>query len=132
MLAELISALTDEHAYLKLLSKYKKLLMKYARMLNYEDSYEDLQVFFLALVSKMSDNPVLTKGDGAIVNYIVSSIKHQYIALSKRNTHKSELLFSELSDAQLAFVENLSSGIDETDISDLYPVKFDLSEKKRL
>ena len=38
MLAELISALPDEQAYLELLSKYKKLLMKYARMLNYEDS----------------------------------------------------------------------------------------------
>ena len=37
MLAELISALPDEQAYLELLSKYKKLLMKYARMLNYED-----------------------------------------------------------------------------------------------
>ena len=129
-MAELIAALPDEEAYLELLKRFKKILHKYAQQLNYEDAYEDLQLFFLSLVNSMQDKPVLRKGEGAIVNYIVSSVRHYYIAVSKAHNSLHLSLFSEISEGQLVAIENMKAKIDEPDISEFFPVKYGLSEKE--
>ena len=129
---ELIDALPDEAAYLELLSRFKRILHKYANALKYEDAYEDLQLFFLSLVYSMREMTAMEKGEGAIVNYIVVSIKHHFYSLSKRNNALQESLFSELSDEQLAIIENLTSEMDETDISELFPVEEALTQKEEV
>ena len=43
-----------------------------------------------------------------------------------------ESLFSELSDEQLAIIENLTSEMDETDISELFPVEEALTQKEEV
>lgn len=131
MLAELIEELPNENAYLELLNRYQKLLYKYANLLGYEDAYEDLRLFFLELVYHMHDAPVLKKGEGAVVKYIVMSIKHKYIALSKRRGQCCESSFSELSDEQIAFIEGVSSEYDEHDITEFFPVNDGLSEREK-
>ena len=129
-LAKLIESLPDEAAYLDLLSRYNRILHKYAVLLNYEDSYEDLQLFFLSLVYSMRTSPILQKGEGVIVNYIISSIKHQYIALSKKQKNLPEDNFSSLSDEQLTVVERISAEEDPCDISAYYPAKEKLTDKE--
>lgn len=130
MIAELIEALPDDRAYLELLNRYDAILRKYARILNYEDAYEDLRVFFLTLVYTMRENPVLRKGDGVIVNYIVSSIKHQYVALSRSKCCRRDTLFSELTDEQRYWIENHHTEPDYCDISELFPIIKKLSERE--
>lgn len=132
MLNELIEELPNEKAYLELLNRYQKLLHKYANLLNYEDAYEDLRLFFLELVYHMRGAPVLKKGEGAIVKYIVMSVKNKYIALSKRQGQRSESSFSELSDEQLAIIESMSSERDEQDITEFFPVSGGLSEREEV
>ena len=64
---------------LEMLRRFAKLLNKYARLLNYEDAYNDLMVFFLE--SLLSDNmkKLIGKPDAVIVHYIAKTIKNEYI-----------------------------------------------------
>ena len=49
MLSDIIKQIPDESATLELLKLFDNLLKKYARLLRYEDAYEDLQLFLIEL-----------------------------------------------------------------------------------
>ena len=132
MLTELIKELPNECAYLELLSRFEKLLHKYANILGYEDAYQDLQLFFLSLVLKLKSNSVLSEGDGAITGYITISIKHHFYMLSKNQRRQRETLYSDLSEDQLSIIDKLCSMYDEVDISEYFPTTYCLSEKEKI
>ena len=75
----------DEKAALELINKFKPLLKKYAYMLHQEDSYEDLQCYLLDLLKEIRQNDLHTTDDGAIISYIVTSVKNKYIAMLKED-----------------------------------------------
>lgn len=52
MLSDIIKQIPDERATLEFLKLFGKLLRKYARLLEYEDAYEDLQLFLIELLHK--------------------------------------------------------------------------------
>lgn len=74
----------DSEAALELISRFRPLLKKYARMLHQEDSYEALQCYLLGLLKGILQNNLHTTDDGAIIAYIVRSVKNKYIAMSKK------------------------------------------------
>lgn len=53
MLQELIMQYPDDAAVLELIERFKRLLIKYAKKLDYEDAYNDLQLFFIELIAKL-------------------------------------------------------------------------------
>ena len=127
MLLELISQLPEETALLTLLSDFDKLLKKYARILSYEDAYSDLQLFFIELVLKLKDAEITTNNNGAVVNYISKAIKNHYISLSKKKEYGDVIIFSDLSDGQMFYVDSIMSNNHEPSISDFFPAKHSLS-----
>ena len=134
MTGELISRLPDDEAYLSLLMKFDNLLKKYARLLNYEDAYEDLRLFFLELVLSMKNKEIALKNEGAIINYISFSVKNQAIALSKKLKEQFETIFSDISEQQMSIIENIIAEENQEQISHYYPKdeRFTLKEAKLL
>lgn len=130
MISHLISRLPEEDAYIELLNRFNKLLKKYSRLLNYEDAYEDLRLFFIELVMNLKDSDVARKGDGYLVNYINSSVKHHYIALSK-SIHNLPILLSEVSEEQQHYIEYTTAQELETKLSEYFPHNETLSENER-
>lgn len=92
------STKTNRVKLYELLLIFDPLLIKYARLLDYTDSYNDLQEAFFRIVSKMDTMNV--KSDGAVVNYIRKAVYNQYISLSKSNRKytQSIVLFGEPSE----------------------------------
>ena len=91
---ELYSLIQETHKnsdhILLLIERFDPLLKKYSRLLNDEDAYSDLIVFFIALIRRF---PESIKNDGKIVNYIKISIRNEYIRLSikRRRLQKSKI-----------------------------------------
>lgn len=66
-------------------NKFSPLLKKYAHKLNYEDSYNDLQLCLIECIYKMPiDKENFYLSDFYILSYIKKSIYFGYIALSKK------------------------------------------------
>lgn len=106
MLSTIICEIPNEDAILEMLRRFAKLLNKYARLLNYEDAYNDLMVFFLE--SLLSDNmkKLIGKPDAVIVHYIAKTIKNEYIRLSK-SVKTKWILYSDLGEKEQFVVESL-------------------------
>ncbi len=79
------SQLGDDTATLNLIEKFKPALKKYARKLETEDAYYDLQVEFLDLISHIDCTTLKTKNDGAMVQYLVKSIYHAYVKILQKS-----------------------------------------------
>lgn len=131
MIKSLIDKLPDEEVSLLLLEKFDRLLRKYARLLNTEDGYEELRLFFLELLENLHKKEICTYNDGYVVNYISKAVKNHYIALSKKRRVYAESTFSELSEDQQTYIEQLAATEDQTDIS-AYFSENALSERERL
>lgn len=67
-----------------LINKFSPALKKYARKLETEDAYYDLQVEFLDLILHLDCNTLRKTGDGAMVQYLSQSIYHAYIKLLRQ------------------------------------------------
>lgn len=104
MIKSLIDKLPDEEVSLLLLEKFDRLLRKYARLLNTEDGYEELRLFFLELLENLHKKEICTYNDGYVVNYISKAVKNHYIALSKKRRVYAESTFSELSEDQQTYI----------------------------
>lgn len=106
MLSTIICEIPNGDAILEMLRRFAKLLNKYARLLNYEDAYNDLMVFFLE--SLLSDNmkKLIGKPDAVIVHYIAKTIKNEYIRLSK-SVKTKWILYSDLGEKEQFVVESL-------------------------
>lgn len=128
MINEQIAELPNEESCLALLHAFDKLLRKYARLLNYEDAYEELRLFFFELIYDMKIRGVGGENDGAIVNYITTAIKNQYIFLSKKRRREECTSFSEMSEEQIAFIERATATYSCGQISDYFPSKDKLTK----
>lgn len=132
MLSDIIKQIPDERATLEFLKLFGKLLRKYARLLEYEDAYEDLQLFLIELLHMMKEKDIGSKDDRYIVKYIAVSVKNQYIAMSKSLKELNVTSFSDISDEQMVYVEQLAAKDDKNDISIYYPSDCKLSEREKL
>lgn len=66
----------NQEATLELIKKFEPALRKYARKLETEDAYYDLQLDFLETINAIKCDELKQRGDGALVNYISRSIRH--------------------------------------------------------
>lgn len=131
MIWSLVDQLPDESAALQLLGIFEKLLKKYARLLGTEDAYEELRLFFFELLDQLKEKGIRADSDGYIVNYISKSVRHQYITLSKARNTRKEHLFSDISEEQMFFIEQLAASDDNDDISAFFPTNSKLSEREQ-
>ena len=122
MIKSLIDRLPDDDAALQLLEMFDKLLKKYARLLGTEDAYEELRLFFFELLDKLKSKELCSDSDGYAVNYISKSVKNQYIALSKARNSRREDTFSDMSEEQMIYVEQIAATDDRVDISLYFPL----------
>ena len=77
MLKDTIAAAqrNDEGSLLALIEKFKPLLKKYAYKLHYEDSFFDLQLDFIQIVTTLNLEAQTKESEGALVNYICSTAR---------------------------------------------------------
>ncbi len=68
----------DKKSLLELVERFNPLINKYSRMLNYEDAKNDLTEHFIVTIKQM---PLMTEAKE--LNYIKTSVKNNYIKLSK-------------------------------------------------
>lgn len=110
MLLEIIERAknNDNDAMLEVIGRFDRTIRKYARLLKYEDAYEDIVVEFIAFIHKFQIDKITQRNDGAIVNYICTVLRNKYIELSKRHSaiNSHEISISDLSDEQKYIVEN--------------------------
>lgn len=132
MIKSLIDRLPDDDAALQLLEMFDKLLKKYARLLGTEDAYEELRLFFFELLDKLKSKELCSDSDGYAVNYISKSVKNQYIALSKARNSRREDTFSDMSEEQMIYVEQIAATDDRVDISLYFPLGNKLSEREKV
>lgn len=130
MIMSLVNSLPNEEAYLQLLELFDKLLKKYARLLGSEDAYEELRLFFFELLEKMKHNDLSSSSDGFAVSYISKSVKNHYIALSKARKACRVELFSDISEEQMIYIEQISATDDCANISLYFPSQNKLSERE--
>jgi len=81
MLYELLerSKCGDQEAVVELIERFKPLLKKYARKLNYEDAYEDLLLNFIEMLNTLNVNSLRARSDAVIVTYFGKAIYSHYI-----------------------------------------------------
>ena len=88
---------------LLLISQFKPILKKYARLLNYEDSYNDLVVLFIESIMRTNLERIKLKSEGVIVNYIAKAVYHSYCKLVREAVENriSSCSLEELSNYQI-------------------------------
>lgn len=74
----------NQQAIVDLINKFSPALKKYARKLETEDAYFDLQAEFLDLILHLNCDKIRETGDGAMVQYLSRSIYHAYIKLLRQ------------------------------------------------
>lgn len=115
MLADLIarSQAGKSNATIMIIRKFNPLLKKYAYKLYYEDAYYDLLTDFIELIHNVQLESMHDKSDGSFISYIHKSIYDSYI---KRSVNLKKLnnivLYSDLSDNQLFYIETVSATSD--------------------
>lgn len=129
MIKEWIEALPEEDALLALLAAFDKLLKKYARLLEYEDAYEELRLFFIELIYGMKQLGLSGENDGVYVGYISTAVKNKYIYLAQKAEREAALFLSNLRDEsheqeRCAAIENPGK------ISDYFPVRNRLTSRE--
>ena len=107
----------DQNAMLELIYKFKPLLQKYARKLNYDDAYYDLQFRFIELIHNIDMLSLRSHTDGAIVTYISKSVYTQYLRLlTQRYQNDAITQFSQMEDWQIILVDQQMS-VEAVDLS---------------
>lgn len=97
----------DNESMEKLLIQFQPLLKKYAYKLHYEDSLNDLVLFFIELILSLPSSLLKQDSDGKTINYIAVSIKNHYCHLVKRRIdEKNEICFSQLNDEQSYYINS--------------------------
>lgn len=71
----------DQQAILDLIKKFSPILKKYARKLETEDAYYDLQLEFLETILHLNHTTLRETSDGAMVRYLSQSVYHAYTKL---------------------------------------------------
>lgn len=131
MIKALIDRLPDDDAALQLLEMFDRLLKKYARLLGTEDAYEELRLFFFELLNRLKLKNLCGNSDGYAVSYISKSVKNQYIALSRARNSRKEDTFSDMSEEQMVYVEQIAATDGRVDISSYFPSENRLSVREK-
>ena len=74
----------SQQSVLNLVRRFYPVLKKYARQLETEDAYFDLQAEFLEIIFRFDFDKLRTRSEGAIVQYLSQSIYHAYIKLLRQ------------------------------------------------
>jgi len=116
----------DQDAVLELTKKFKPLLRKYARKLNYEDAYNDLLLNFIEMIDVMKVDSLRVQSDAGIIAYLAKAVYSHYVKnLKHLLSEVSTVNFSQLEEWQILAAGGFSS--DSTGF-----IKSDLSEIKQL
>jgi len=109
----------DEEALLLLINKYDPLLKKYAYKCNYEDAYNDLQLFFMDLIlNKINLEKMNSTEDRVFSVYFKKAVHNEYILQSKKNgKYKENGVLSTDDEYDLVTVVLDESGGYEDDLS---------------
>ncbi len=100
----------DGDATLLLIEKFNSLLKKYAYKLSYDDAYNDLLLNFIELLHNMQIENIHNKSEGSVVAYICTSVHSSYVKrLIEVKRLRNFLLYSDLNDNELYYVESISA-----------------------
>lgn len=72
----------------EIISILNPLIHKYSRLLDGEDTKQDLTIYLISLINKIPINKETFFENNAILAYISKSIKNEYIKLSKKHDKK--------------------------------------------
>ena len=121
----------DQDAMLELTEAFRPLLKKYARKLNYEDSYDDLLLGLLEAVRAMKLDSLRAHNDAVAVKYLSTAVHTRYIKLQRQRTlGPGARPFSEFEEWQISIAATpLHSGSDFSQI-DLSEMEAILTKKE--
>lgn len=115
----------DENAMLYLITRFVKLIRKYARKLQYEDAENDLTLDFIELIKTLDVKKLNNSSDGAVVNFLVQSTYHFYVkrldAIMKRVRNETVLVNLDLTQNHAS--EEIMAMYDDLSVSELFPPK---------
>lgn len=74
----------EDKKVLCFIKQFYPLIKKYAVLLNYEDAYFDLELYFIKIIYTLNLEVMKNTSDSSILKYINTSVYHEYIRLSKR------------------------------------------------
>ncbi|MDR1001861.1 MAG: sigma-70 family RNA polymerase sigma factor [Oscillospiraceae bacterium] len=82
---------------LYLTEKFTPLLKKYANLLNDDDAFGDLLLFFIEKIHTININGFMHQnGDSSFISYINKCVKNKYILLSKQKINRNDMVDIEL------------------------------------
>jgi RNA polymerase sigma factor (sigma-70 family) len=84
MKEKILQAQTDEDILVKLIEQFAPLLTKYAKKLESEDAYDDLQLKFIQLILQFNPIAMRSSDDPYILSYFRRFIHNYYTYLSKQ------------------------------------------------
>lgn len=74
----------DNQSLIKIIDIFKPLLIKYARLIDFEDTKQDLIIHLTNIVNNIKIDNKNIYEDKMIVGYIAKSIRNEYIKLPKK------------------------------------------------
>lgn len=97
----------DENAMLEIIEKFRPLINKYFKNSYYNEDVKSALVLKLIEVVKieLKFDSLREQNDGALVNYIVSSLYHQYLGICGKNTTKSNMELTCEDDVLISFID---------------------------
>lgn len=79
-----MAQLGDRNCVLELINKFKPLIKKLIRRLNYEEAETDLIILFIQLIQTLNLNKFTRLSEGALVKYIYNSLTNRCIDLFRK------------------------------------------------
>lgn len=118
----------DDESILQLIDKFKPLINKYVRSLDYdEDSRQDLIIGMIECIHKIPLQKIEFESDKYIISYINTSLKNKYIHLSK---NRRKILSRETYEPTFNIIKDDNFSIDSNLILDNMIKSLSETEKK--
>lgn len=122
----------SEEDMLLLIEKFRPLMVKYARKLDYEDAYDDIMLYFIKTIKSINLDKLTEQTDKIIISYINKCITHFYHKkIPQIVSRQKEVIMSELTQEQQYYIEVKTAQADEINILDEYGLKYVLTEAER-
>ncbi len=122
----------SEEDMLLLIEKFKPLMVKYARKLDYEDAYDDIMLHFIKLIKSINLDKLTDHTDKVIISYINKSITNFYNKkIPQMVLRQKEVVMSELTEEQQYYIEVKTAQADEINILDEYGLRYLLTEAEK-
>ncbi|MDE7417089.1 MAG: hypothetical protein K2N44_12475 [Lachnospiraceae bacterium] len=123
---------SSEEDMLLLIEKFKPLMVKYARKLDYEDAYDDIMLHFIKLIKSINLDKLTDHTDKVIISYINKSITNFYNKkIPQMVLRQKEVVMSELTEEQQYYIEVKTAQADEINILDEYGLRYLLTEAEK-